>query len=179
MNWTEYLRIEKRKDFNKSEDDIYLDYYNKYLCSEDFENEILDEIEYEAKLDNLENDKARDKKKYHKEYYLKNKKHLKEYQISYGKEYREKNKEELKVKRIEFYKKNKEKFKEINKQRYLKYKEKRKEYREKNKEKFKEYREKNKEELKVKRIEYRKQYKLKKKYLILVDNKKHTFFNIT
>ena len=68
MSWTEYLK--KHKHINKSEDDIYLDYYNKYLCNEDFENEILDEIEYESQLDNLENNKARDKRKYNKQYYF-------------------------------------------------------------------------------------------------------------
>ncbi len=129
MNWTEYLRIEKRKDFNKSEDDIYLDYYNQYLCNEDFENEILDEIEYEAKLDNLEDDKARDKRKYHKQYYLENKRKLLEYQKEYSKEY---------------YLKNKEYFKEYHKQYYLENKEKN---REKRREYHKQYRLKNKEKI--------------------------------
>lgn len=62
MSWTEYLR--KHKHTNKSEDDIYLEYYNECLCNEDFENEILDEIEYHARLDNLEDNKARQINKY-------------------------------------------------------------------------------------------------------------------
>ena len=106
MNWTEFLKIERRKDFNKSEDDIYLDYYNQYLCNEDFENEILNEIEYEAKLDNLENNKARDKKKYHRQYYLKNKEKI----LASRKKQYEENKEKILAANKKWREENKEKY---------------------------------------------------------------------
>jgi hypothetical protein len=124
MNWTEFLKIERRKDFNKSEDDIYLDYYNQYLCNEDFENEILNEIEYEAKLDNLENNKARDKKKYHRQYYLKNKESIKKQQ----KEYCLNNKEKIKEYSNKYYSNNKRKILEYQKEYRLNHKKKIKEY---------------------------------------------------
>lgn len=158
MSWTEYLR--KHKHTNKSEDDIYLDYYNKCLCNKNFENEILDEIEYEAKLDNSENNKAREINKYHKQYnkkyYLENEEKIRKK----NKEYYLNNKEKLQEKRREYYLKNK---KQIKKKYCLKNKKYQKQYYLENKEKIKQRtRErylKNKEKLK----EIRRGLYLKKK----------------
>tara|TARA_R110000744_G_scaffold20094_10_gene52758 strand:+ start:761 stop:1582 length:822 start_codon:yes stop_codon:yes gene_type:complete len=112
------------------------------------------------------------RKERNKEYYLKNRERIVDYQRGKNNEYRLKNKERIKEQKRGYYLKNKERYKED----YLKNREQRKEYNKKyyskNKEHIKEY------NSRPKNIEHRKEYRLKNKEKRAKSQKKYNLKNI-